>query len=184
MRQAGDPAGQAALVADVYQKWVVGRHAQAAQDAAVLFQNANNPGDPQVQAILKHLPNATPVSREPAYRAIPGSCRPSRVRNEVNSCLPPEARWQQVTALVSLGAGGAITGFSFVPGTPADLTSPTSMPVRLMALEQSARPAAAGDASAALGHRERGQLLPADGREQDPGRDGSDHLAARQHRRR
>ncbi len=53
-------------------------------------------------------------------------------------CKP---RWQQVTALVSLSASGAITGFTFAPKAPADLTSPTSMPIRLMALEQSARPA-------------------------------------------
>lgn len=51
------PAGQASLVADVYQKWLVGAPAQAAQDAAVLFTNANNPGDPRVQAILKQIPN-------------------------------------------------------------------------------------------------------------------------------
>jgi hypothetical protein len=53
--------------------------------------------------------------------------------------------WQQATALVSLGAGGAVTGFSFIPRPAADLTSPSGMPVHLMALEQSARPAAAGD---------------------------------------
>jgi Mannosyl-glycoprotein endo-beta-N-acetylglucosaminidase len=52
--------------------------------------------------------------------------------------------WQQATALVSLGAGGAITGFSFVPRPAADLTSPSSMPVGLMALEQSAQPAQSG----------------------------------------
>jgi hypothetical protein len=49
------PGGQAALVADVYQKWIVGAPASAAQDAAVLFQNAGNPGNPQVQSILKRL---------------------------------------------------------------------------------------------------------------------------------
>jgi flagellum-specific peptidoglycan hydrolase FlgJ len=54
--------------------------------------------------------------------------------------------WQQVTAVVSLSAGGAITGFSFVPKAAAELKSPASMPIRLLALEQSARPAAAGDA--------------------------------------
>ena len=48
-------AGQAALVSDVYRKWVVGASPAAAQDAAVLFQNAKNPGDPRVQAILKRL---------------------------------------------------------------------------------------------------------------------------------
>ena len=46
---------QAALVADVYQKWAVGATAQDAQDAAILFGNAGNPGNPQVQAILKNL---------------------------------------------------------------------------------------------------------------------------------
>jgi hypothetical protein len=48
-------AGQAALVSDVYQKWIVGATPEAAQDAAVLFENADNPGNPQVQAILLHL---------------------------------------------------------------------------------------------------------------------------------
>jgi hypothetical protein len=48
-------AGQAALVADVYQKWIVGASSKAAQDAAVLFENATNPGDPHVQAILSRL---------------------------------------------------------------------------------------------------------------------------------
>jgi len=48
-------AGQAALVADVYQKWVVGASARAAHKAAVLYQNARNPGDPQVRAILRSL---------------------------------------------------------------------------------------------------------------------------------
>jgi hypothetical protein len=50
--------GQAALVADVYQQWMPGATSVAAQDVAVLFQNANNPGDPQVQAILKTLPGS------------------------------------------------------------------------------------------------------------------------------
>src|SRR5579875_1485635 len=49
--------GQAALVADIYQKWIVGASPQAAQDAALLFQNADNPGDPAVQNVLKQLPN-------------------------------------------------------------------------------------------------------------------------------
>jgi hypothetical protein len=55
--------------------------------------------------------------------------------------------WQQVTALVSLGASGTITGFSFVPAATADLTSPTSMPIRLMALERSVQAAPADDAA-------------------------------------
>jgi flagellum-specific peptidoglycan hydrolase FlgJ len=55
-------------------------------------------------------------------------------------------RWQQLTALVSISAGGAITGFSFVPGPAADLASPSGMPIHLMALQQSAQPAPQNDA--------------------------------------
>jgi hypothetical protein len=54
------PAGQSALVADIYRKWVVGASPATAQNAAVLFENAQNPGDPRVQHILKHLPNSRP----------------------------------------------------------------------------------------------------------------------------
>jgi flagellum-specific peptidoglycan hydrolase FlgJ len=63
--------------------------------------------------------------------------------------MSPTAKplWQQVTALVSLSTGGAITGFSFVPGAVADLTTPTSMPIRLMALEKSVQPAAPDEAT-------------------------------------
>jgi len=49
------PGQEAALVADIYKKWAVGATPGAAQDAAVLFANAGNPGNPQVQAILEHL---------------------------------------------------------------------------------------------------------------------------------
>lgn len=51
--------GQAALVADIYQKWIVGASAADARDAAVLFTNADNPGAPQVQTILSKLGNGT-----------------------------------------------------------------------------------------------------------------------------
>jgi hypothetical protein len=54
-KPVSNPAGQAALVADVYQKWVAGAAPGDAQDAAVLFANADNPGDPQVQAIVRRL---------------------------------------------------------------------------------------------------------------------------------
>ncbi len=54
-RPVTSPTGQAALVADVYKRWVVGAAPWAAQDAAVLFENAKNPGDPRVQVILDHL---------------------------------------------------------------------------------------------------------------------------------
>jgi hypothetical protein len=52
------PQGQAALVSDVFQKWMVGTPSQIADDAGVLFVNANNPGNPRVQAILNSLPNS------------------------------------------------------------------------------------------------------------------------------
>jgi hypothetical protein len=57
---------------------------------------------------------------------------------------PSKPWWQQVTALVSLSAGGAITGFSFVPGA-ADIKSPASIPIHLLALKQSNQQAPAGD---------------------------------------
>ena len=50
--------GQAALVSDVFQQWMVGTPAQVATEASVLFQNADNPGDPRVQAILRALPDS------------------------------------------------------------------------------------------------------------------------------
>jgi hypothetical protein len=52
-------AGQAALVADVYSQWLVGSPSVDAQEASILFQNATDPGNPQVQAILKTLPGAS-----------------------------------------------------------------------------------------------------------------------------
>jgi hypothetical protein len=51
-------AGQGALAAEVYQEWVVGATANAARNISVLFENANDPGNPQVQAILQTLPGA------------------------------------------------------------------------------------------------------------------------------
>ncbi len=51
------PAGQAALVSDVFKQWMVGAPAQIAAQAGVLFENADNPGSPQVQSILNSLPD-------------------------------------------------------------------------------------------------------------------------------
>ncbi|MDX6420244.1 MAG: hypothetical protein QOG28_4864 [Trebonia sp.] len=48
--------GEAALVSDVFEQWMGGTPSQIAQQAGVLFQNAGNPGDPRVQAILSSLP--------------------------------------------------------------------------------------------------------------------------------
>ena len=51
------PAGQAALVSDVFQQWMGGTPSQVAAEAGVLFANANNPGNARVQAILASLPS-------------------------------------------------------------------------------------------------------------------------------
>ncbi len=56
-----------------------------------------------------------------------------------------KARWQKATALVSLSTAGAMTGFSVAHGTAADLTSPTSIPVKLLASGRPATPPAASD---------------------------------------
>lgn len=53
-------SGQAALVTDVFRKWVVGADPQTARDAATLFEHANDPGNPEVQSILRRLPNLKP----------------------------------------------------------------------------------------------------------------------------
>ena len=51
--------------------------------------------------------------------------------------------WQQATALVTVSASGAITGFSFAPADAAK-TTPASVPLHLLALEQAAQPGTAG----------------------------------------
>jgi flagellum-specific peptidoglycan hydrolase FlgJ len=53
--------------------------------------------------------------------------------------------WQQATALVSLSTCGAMTGISFAHGTLADMTSPASMPVHLMAFDKAAKSTPASD---------------------------------------
>ena len=49
-------SGQAALVSDVFRKWMSGTPSQVAVEAAVLFENADNPGSPQARAVLASLP--------------------------------------------------------------------------------------------------------------------------------
>jgi flagellum-specific peptidoglycan hydrolase FlgJ len=73
-----------------------------------------------------------------------------------------KAWWQQATALVTVTTGGAITGLTFVPGAAATMTSPSSAPLHLLALEQAAH---TGDAANA-------RAFGADG----PGSAASDHL--------
>ena len=57
--------------------------------------------------------------------------------------MPPlrKPTWQQATALVSLSTCGAMTGFAFAHGTVDEMTSPTRMPVKLVALNKPAKPA-------------------------------------------
>ena len=61
--RAGYPAACAspltsasALVSDVFRQWMSGTPSRIASEAGVLFENAGNPGDPQVRAILASLP--------------------------------------------------------------------------------------------------------------------------------
>jgi hypothetical protein len=49
-------SGQAALVSDVFQQWMGGSRSRLAGEAVVLFENAGNPGNPRVRAILASLP--------------------------------------------------------------------------------------------------------------------------------
>ncbi len=55
--------------------------------------------------------------------------------------------WQQATALVSLSTCGAMTGFAFAHGTVDDMTSPTRMPVHLLALKKPAQALSASDSA-------------------------------------
>ncbi len=59
--------------------------------------------------------------------------------------------WQQATALVTVTTGGVIAGFNFVPGAAETMTSPTSVPLHLLALEQAGQPGAAMNARAVGG---------------------------------
>jgi hypothetical protein len=49
-------AGQAALVTDVFKQWMGSTSSAVASEAGVLFENAGNPGNASVQAILQSLP--------------------------------------------------------------------------------------------------------------------------------
>jgi hypothetical protein len=51
-----DTGQAAALVSDVFQQWMGGTPSTLADEAGVLFSNADNPGDQRVQAILASLP--------------------------------------------------------------------------------------------------------------------------------
>jgi hypothetical protein len=53
---AASGSGQAALVTDVFKQWMGSTPAALADEAGVLFENSGNPGNAQVQQILKSLP--------------------------------------------------------------------------------------------------------------------------------
>ena len=46
---------------------------------------------------------------------------------------------------MTVSAGGVITGLNFIPGAATTMTSPTSVPLHLLALEQAANPGVAGE---------------------------------------
>jgi hypothetical protein len=54
-RPVTSQAGLAHLVSDVFTQWMSGTTTRVAQQAGVLFSNADNPGDSRVQAILADL---------------------------------------------------------------------------------------------------------------------------------
>ncbi|HEY6789219.1 MAG TPA: hypothetical protein VI365_18090, partial [Trebonia sp.] len=51
---------------------------------------------------------------------------------------PRRPWWQQATALVTVSAGGVITGLNFAPGTAATMTTANAVPMHLLALDRSA----------------------------------------------
>ena len=58
-----------------------------------------------------------------------------------------KTRWQQATALVSLSTCGAMTGIAFAHSSVSELTSPTSVPVKLLALNKPAKSPGASDSA-------------------------------------
>ena len=166
-------------------KWIVGARPVAAHDAAILFENANNPGSPRAQAILRRLPNSkrAGVIQEKTSAHLPRYSGLSASRRGEHMYFGSQPRWQHATALVSLSAGGAIAA------SPSSREQqPTwhhRRPCRFTCWRcKHAARAARPRPAAALGHRQRGPLLPPHGQEPDSGGDLGHNLAERQHRRR
>ena len=61
-------------MSDVYQEWFAVRRPRSPQDVSVLFGNANGPGNPLVQAILKALPDGRPIWRGTSTPRSPPTC--------------------------------------------------------------------------------------------------------------
>ena len=96
MRQPGEQhPGPGRPVSDVYRKWIVGASAGAADNAAVLFANADNPGNPQVQAILRQLGNETLAVHDVS---VPDGTRDIG-RHEISDCPGTAARGARPDAL-------------------------------------------------------------------------------------
>ena len=167
------------------------------------------PGDPEQPAGVRRLTRARPqpatTARRPATAAEPENTKHAkhrecnRRRGEVVPVRPVRKPWwQQATALVTVSTGGVITGFNFVPGAAATMTSPTSVPLHLLALEQAAQPGALGDLAVGGDSATRATsdaqlraaivnvagVLPAARQDQDAGPDGGADLGQDQHRRR
>ena len=117
------PAGQAALVADVYQKWVVGAPPSAAQDAAVLF------AERRTTRATRRCRRSSSTCRTRNCRHNAATVSPVRFRAQVRRTVRKEVvhavrqagpggsrrpRWS------ASSAGGAVTGLSFVPSAPAE----------------------------------------------------------------
>src|SRR6516225_4273145 len=76
-----------------------------------------------------------------------------------SSARKPRPWWQQATALVTVSAGGVITGLNFAPGTPATMTTPSGLPMHLLALEKSAAGDLGGSSGEASGGAHAGDAL-------------------------
>src|SRR5690348_8542133 len=103
-------------------------------------------------------PCPTRAEKETARNDGPDEQLASQNRNAEEGDFVHHARkptWQQATALVSLSTCGAMTGFAFAHGTVGEMTSPTRIPVNLMALKKAAIPAASSQPSRAMSASEK-----------------------------
>ena len=86
-------SGQAALVSDVFQQWMGGTPSRIAGEAGVLFENADNPGNPQVQPSspacpLRRVRRGAGRRREPAATGTPQQADVT-AKGGGYPCIPP-----------------------------------------------------------------------------------------------